>query len=215
MSSSCRVSQGVYGHLQSFEWHPTHARSGLSRDSWMATAGNQCRATLYKCPQGVSDEDGHCHPWILAVLPGTAGNVTESRFITPHFAVPKSYFSLAMLSGSLRTFPFVPDCQWSLLSGLSAANPCRRYLTTVCESGQSSLETMPSFPGKLRAGLGHVLHCHPSQDPVLSCICILVLPWRGLSLALPVWWCSDKILLTSLWPTPSGWQCPFVLSQSF
>ena len=50
--------QGVDGLLQPFEGYATHARSGLSRDSWMATAGNRCCATLYKCPQGVSDEDG-------------------------------------------------------------------------------------------------------------------------------------------------------------
>ena len=115
---------------------------------------------------------------------------TESRFIIPHFEVSKSYFSLAMLSGSLRTFPFVPDSQWSLFSGLSAANPCRRYLTTDCETGQSSLEIMPPFPGKLRAGLGHVLHCHPSQDPVLSCICIF-----GSSLAWPVFGITGLVIL--------------------
>ena len=115
---------------------------------------------------------------------------TESRFITPHFAAPKSYFSLAMLSGSLRTFPSVPDSQWSLFSGLSAVHPCRRYLRTDCEPGQSSLETMPPFPGKLRAGLGHVLHCHPSQDLVLSCICIF-----GSSLPWPVFGTTGLVML--------------------
>ena len=55
-------SQGDDGHLQPSEWHSTHAQPGLSRESWMSTAGNQCCAALYKHRQGVPDEDRHCHP---------------------------------------------------------------------------------------------------------------------------------------------------------
>ena len=92
--------------------------------------------------------------------------------------------------GLIAQIPFCTCQSVELFFGLSPANPCRRYLTTDCESGQSSLETMPPFPGKLRAGLGHVLHCHPSQAPVLSCICIF-----GSSLAWPVFGTTGWVML--------------------
>ena len=60
-----------------------------------------------------------------------------------------------------------------------------------------------------------VMFCIAIRARTLPChaFVFLALPWRGLSLALPVWWCSDKILLTSLWPTPK-WLPMSVLSQS-
>ena len=69
-------------------------------------------------------------------------------------------------------------------------------------------------PGKLRAGLGSVLYCHPSQDHVLSHICLFEssLAWTLRHYRFGDAW--TKFCWYHFGQHQTGWQCPYVLSQS-